>query len=350
VQASLAMPSLYDHQELESFFNKHQIPERKRRSFRRLFFREFSSLEDALPDKALVNEIHSHFEIPTLKIISRQDSQIDGATKLLLQTEDGQNIETVILRIGTGRTSLCISSQAGCTEKCTFCSTATLGFKRNLTLGEIIAQVMLAGKILSEEERKVRNVVFMGMGEPLRNTDNVLKALDIMLSSAYMGLSSKRVTVSTIGITEHISKLRTSFPEVNLALSLHASNDAVRDILMPINKTFPMEKIKETLVAVQDKTPGNLMIQYLLIKDLNDSAEQARELAQFLKGIECIINLIPYNDSMGMGSWKSSSEEKMLAFQEALQEHDFQVTCRHSLGRDIDAACGQLAAKNKKNS
>ena len=342
------MPSLYDHQELESFFNKQQFPERKRRSFRRLFFREFLDLDSAFDNPKFVELVRDHFEIPQLKIISRQDSKIDGASKLLVQTEDGLNIETVILRIGTGRTSLCISSQAGCTEKCTFCSTATLGFKRNLTLGEIIGQVILAGEILREEDRKVRNIVFMGMGEPLRNTDNVLKSLEIMLSSAYMGLSPKRVTVSTIGITENITRLRKSFPELNLALSLHASNDQVRDILMPINKTFPMAKIKETLLSAQKEASGDLMIQYLLIKDLNDSADQAQELAEFLKGINCIINLIPYNDSMGMGNWKSSSEEKMSAFQDVLQENDFQVTRRHSLGRDIDAACGQLAAKNQK--
>ncbi|WDE96806.1 23S rRNA (adenine(2503)-C(2))-methyltransferase RlmN [Lentisphaera profundi] len=341
------MPSLFNHQDLEKFFNKQQVPERKRRSFRRLLFREFMDLEDCSDDSALTSLIKDHFDIPKLKIISRQDSQIDGATKLLLQTDDGQNIETVILRIGTGRTSLCISSQAGCTEKCTFCSTATLGFKRNLTLGEIIAQVMLAGQILREEERQIRNIVFMGMGEPLRNTKNVLEALDLMLSSAYMGLSSKRVTVSTIGITENIGKLREQFPEVNLALSLHASNDKIRNILMPINKTFPMAKIKETLLSVQEQASGKLMIQYLLIKDLNDTPAQAAELAIFLKDINCIINLIPYNDSMGMGNWKCSSEEKMVAFQKVLQEQDFQVTRRHSLGQDIDAACGQLAAKNQ---
>ena len=304
------MPSLFNHEELETFFNKHQFPLRKRRSFRRLFFREFCDLTDALQNSDFQQLVEEYFDLPKLKIVSRQDSKIDGATKLLLQTEDGQNIETVILRIGTGRTSLCISSQAGCTEKCTFCSTATLGFKRNLTLNEIIGQVMLAGEILREEGRKVRNIVFMGMGEPLRNADNVIQSLHTMLSSSYMALSPKRVTVSTIGITDNILKLRKAYPEVNLALSLHASNDEVRNILMPINQKFPMANIKETLQSVKDE-PGDLMIQYLLIKDLNDSQAEARELAEFLCNIPCIINLIPYNDSMGMGNWKPTEEENV---------------------------------------
>ncbi len=203
---------------------------------------------------------------------------------------------------------------------------------------------MICGEILRQEQRTIRNVVFMGMGEPLRNIENVFPALDIIISSAYMGLSPKRVTVSTIGITDNISKLREAYPELNLALSLHAPNDAIRNVLMPINKKFNMAKIQGTLKSLQT---GRLMVQYLLIKDLNDQPQHAEELSEFLSEIECIVNLIPYNNSLGMGNWAPCSDEVMLEFQDVLQYKGLQVTRRHSLGKDIDAACGQLAAKHK---
>ena len=344
------LPSLYDQETFNKFLNKRQYPEKARRIFRRKFFKEFLPLQEALNDDELYAEVQESFDLPKLKITARQDSQIDGATKLLFETQDGQSIETVILRIDSGRTSLCISSQAGCTEKCTFCSTATLGFKRNLTLTEIMAQVQIAGEILREEGRQVRNIVFMGMGEPLRNSENVIPAVQVLLSKQLIALSPRRITVSTIGICDGITQLREACPEVNLAVSLHASNDRVRETLMPINKRFNMQLLRDTLIAAQDGASGNLMIQYLLIKDLNDSIEQAHELASFLKELKLIINLIPYNDSLGMGNWKASSEETMAAFQETLQSYNFQVTRRHSLGQDIDAACGQLAAKNQAKS
>ena len=338
------MTSFFDHEALENFFNKVQLPARKRRTFRRLYFREFESLTDSLNNSELEKEIVNKFEFPKLKVVTKQDSQLDGATKILFETHDGLQIETVILRIDTGRTSLCISSQAGCTEKCTFCSTATLGFKRNLTLTEIVGQVMFCGELLRREQRNIRNIVFMGMGEPLRNPENVFPALRVMISSAYMGLSPKRVTISTIGVTDQIIKLRKIYPEINLALSLHAPNDEIRDLLMPINKRDNMANIKETLCSLDS---GRLMIQYLLIKGLNDKEEQAQELSDFLRGIDCIINLIPYNNSLGVGQWMPCSDEQMLVFQDVLQNNFFQVTRRHSLGKDIDAACGQLAAKYK---
>ena len=342
-----SLPSLYDQEAFNKFLNKRQYPEKLRRQFRRRFFKEFLPLQDALNDDELFREITQSFELPKLKITARQDSKLDGATKILFETHDGQSIETVILRIDSGRTSLCISSQAGCTEKCTFCSTATLGFKRNLTQTEILAQIQAAGEILSTEGRSVRNVVFMGMGEPLRNAENVISAVQTIISKQLMALSPKRVTVSTIGICDGIRQLREACPEVNLAVSLHASNDQVREILMPINKRFHMNLLRDTLQEAQADCSGQLMIQYLLIKDLNDSQEQAHELAEFLRELKLIINLIPYNDSLGLGNWKASSEETMNSFQDVLQSYGFQVTRRHSLGQDIDAACGQLAAKNE---
>lgn len=346
---SVAMKkSIYDIEAVESFLTAAGLGHKELRRSRRLLYREFVPPEEMPWEDDLKASFLENFETNWLKLVAKANSEIDGATKLLFQTADGKNIETVILRIETGRTSICVSSQVGCTEQCRFCATGEMGFFRNLKFEEIIDQVMHASRILKDEERKIRNIVFMGMGEPLRNYDNLKKSLKMLLNGRTFQFAHKFITVSSLGLPELIMKFADEFPQVGLALSVNASNDETRSRIMPINDKHSLADLRRMLETLETMRDSGIMIEYIMFDGVNDSLENAKELADLLRGLDVHINLIPYNPDYSLDkNFIPSSRETVEKFQELLKAEGYKVTRRFSLGQDIAAACGQLANKVK---
>lgn len=276
--------------------------------------------------------------------ISKEQRSADGTIKWALKV-DGQEYETVYIPDGD-RATLCVSSQVGCALECTFCSTAQQGFNRNLRVSEIIGQVWRASQVIgfNNKKRAITNVVMMGMGEPLLNMTNLVPALNIMLDDYGFGLSKRRVTVSTSGVVPALDKLADSI-DVALAISLHASNDTLRDELVPINKKYNIEMLLASVKNYIGKSNANrkkVTIEYVLLDHVNDSTDQAHELAHLLKDTPCKINLIPFNPFPGSDYGKPSNS-RIDRFNKVLMEYENTVTIRKTRGDDIDAACGQLA-------
>lgn len=277
-------------------------------------------------------------DLPEIK--DRLESK-DGSTKLLLASDRGL-IEAVILRY-EGRTSLCVSSQVGCKLACSFCQTGKLGFVRHLTTAEILAQYIIADTIVRPEGRRVSHIVFMGMGEPLDNYDNVVTAVGRLTGKDCFGLSTRNVTVSTSGIVPKIRELAKD-ADCALAVSLHASRDELRTELMPINRKWSLEDLKAALLDYQKATGDKITIEYILIKDKNCGPREAKELVRFIHGLRAKVNLIPFNAHPGM-PYQRPSDDEIRAFQSYLAERSIPAPVRYSKGLDVSAACGQLAAK-----
>lgn len=271
----------------------------------------------------------------------------DGTRKWVLQFDDGNRIETVYIP-ESDRGTLCVSSQVGCALDCSFCSTGRRGFNRNLSTAEIISQVWLATRLIDEEKkpgRKVTNVVLMGMGEPLLNFDNVVKAVRIMMDDFAYGLSKRRVTVSTAGVVPAMDRLG-DILDMRLAVSLHATNDELRDQLVPLNKKYPLEQLIAACRRFIDKQNSRTRItfEYVMLDGVNDSAKHAEELVRLLKGIPTLMNLIPFNPFEGSG-YKTTPMKKIEKFSEILIKAGMTTVIRRTRGDDIDAACGQLVGK-----
>lgn len=278
-------------------------------------------------------------KVSDTKIKIKQTSS-DGTLKYLLEYPDGECVETVLMRFDNrANLTACVSSQVGCAVNCSFCATGKRGFIRNLTYKEIIEQVLT---IQRDTGLKVTNVVFMGQGEPLLNLDNVLKAMEIFNEDFQIG--ARRLTVSTSGIIPQINKLAELDMQSTLALSLHAPNHAIRKKLMQIENKYNMDDLKKTLKNYVDKTGRRITIEYLLIKDLNDTIEAAKELANYLQDIKCNINLIPYNPT-AQNDYQRPSNNSIMKFKYLLEHSGKKVTVRLERGADIDAACGQLKGK-----
>jgi 23S rRNA (adenine2503-C2)-methyltransferase len=262
----------------------------------------------------------------------------DGSKKFLFRTADGYGIESVLMPEKTHWT-LCISTQIGCALGCRFCYTGTLGLARNLTVAEILNQVS-AVLNTGEFQEKLPNLVFMGMGEPLLNYENTLKSLKILLSPWGFNFSHRKITVSTAGITPAIKELAHDLP-VNLALSLNASNDKTRTFLMPVNKKYPLKDLLAEARSFPIPSRKRITFEYILIKDVNDTAVHAEELARLLQKIPCKINLIPFNEYPS-APFKRPEERQIVRFQSILHQHNYTAPVRMSKGSDIVAACGQL--------
>ena len=280
--------------------------------------------------------------IDKLKLIKKQTSKIDQTEKFLFELSDGKKIETVLMR-EKERVTLCISTQAGCALNCIFCATGSMGFERNLSAGEIVDQIICAKEHLKEDE-KITNLVIMGMGEPLLNYENTLKSIRMIQSELGLSLSAKRITLSTAGIVPQIYKLSDEGLKIKLALSLNAPDDELRKKLMPITKKYPLSKVMEALKHYAKVNDTRITFEYVLIKDINDSKEQALELAKLVRGIPCKINLIPYNPVKNCPFIKPD-EDTLQKFRDILYPRAPAVTLRKSKGEDIQAACGQLKAK-----
>lgn len=296
--------------------------------------------------KALRERLLAQAEVRGPKVVLDQASA-DGTHKWLLRLDDGQCIETVFIP-EKDRGTLCVSSQVGCALDCTFCATARQGFNRNLTTAEIIGQVWVAKRRLQPDAGKSRvitNVVMMGMGEPLLNFDNVVRAMRIMLDDFGYGLSKRRVTLSTSGVVPAMDRLREVI-DVALAVSLHAPNDALRDQLVPLNRKYP---IAELLAACKRYVHGKhfksrVTFEYVMLEGVNDSPEHARELARILQGVPAKVNLIPFNP-FPQTQYRRSSVEAVARFRDMLLAKGLNTITRRTRGDDIDAACGQLAGK-----
>ncbi len=270
----------------------------------------------------------------------------DGTTKFVFKLQDGLFIESVLIPMNEGKITFCISSQVGCAMGCKFCKTATMGFKRNLKPSEIVSQVLLLKKYAKIPEKQKFNIVFMGMGEPLHNTENVFKAIKILTDKNLMDLSPRRITVSTSGLIDGIKKLA-KFPiKVRLAVSLNASTEEQRIKIMPITKGNPLNELIEELRKFPLAKRDRITFEYVLLKGFNDTEQDALRVYKLLKGIKCKINLIPFNP-YPESKFEKPEERDVLAFQRVLIDRGINAIIRKSKGEDISAACGMLASKEK---
>lgn len=303
---------------------------------------DFSQMTDLTKELRETLSARAEFTWPQIAEVERSE---DGTVKYGLKLKDNNYIEAVLIPEDDRRT-LCVSSQVGCAMGCEFCLTGSIGFIRNLTPGEIVGQVVGVKNWLHEilgPDEVLNNLVFMGMGEPLANFDNLLVALDILIEQRGLDFSERRITVSTCGLVPKIIELGQK-TKVNLAVSLHSVNDTTRSKLMPINKKYPVADLLEACRNFPMPKRKRIMFEYILIKDLNDSESDARTLAQKLKGIPCKINLLPYNESTGL-PFRRPADETIEIFQKILWKEGYTVMIRASRGADISAACGQLAGK-----
>jgi 23S rRNA (adenine2503-C2)-methyltransferase len=309
-------------------------------------FNEMSDISKVFRD---VLKEKTSIQLPSVMSDALSD---DGTRKWLFDVGSNNGIETVFIP-EDDRGTLCISSQVGCALECTFCSTGRQGFNRNLTTAEIIGQLWLANFYIRQQEgynalrntdRIISNVVMMGMGEPLANYDNVVAAMKLMLDDKAYGLSRRRVTLSTSGLVNAMDRLKEDCP-VALAVSLHASNDTLRDEIVPINKKFAIKELMAGCQRYLEKAPRDFVtFEYVMLDGINDSIEDAKALLQIVKDVPCKFNLIPFNPFPNSG-YKSSSNEQIRKFKDVLMNKNFIVTVRKTRGDDIDAACGQLAGQ-----
>lgn len=305
--------------------------------------RQFEDMHNV--SKKVIAFLEEEYFLDTLSISDQQQSN-DGTIKCAFTTHDGHITEGVLIPT-ENRVTACISSQVGCSLACKFCATGRLKLMRNLSPGEIYDQVLLLNE-LSEEAygQRLSNIVFMGMGEPLLNYKNMLLGIEKISSEIGLGFSPKRITVSTAGIAKMIKKLGDDQVKFNLALSLHAANDEKRSEIMEINDTNNLDALAESLKHFHQETNTRITFEYIIFKDFNDEIQDARELAEFCKHVPVKINIIEYNPIDG-GEFEKAEPQKVDAFAGFLESLNLVVNVRRSRGKDIDAACGQLANKNK---
>ncbi len=285
----------------------------------------------------------------SLEVDNEVTSQNGQTTKILFKTADNLLIEAVIMRHLTGRNTLCISCQAGCPMACTFCATGKLWLQKNLELHEIVEQVMYAAKKLNSEGKTLRNIVFMGMGEPMLNYDVMKQAIEIFTAQKKFDLSNRRVTVSTCGIVPGIEKFTTDFPQTSLAISLHAPNDEIRKSIMPVDHTYDLKKLMTSLDRYVEQTNKRVFYEYIMINGVNDHIALADELWKLLQWRLAHVNFIPYNPWEGTSSDGYSTTPRFIIekFQKILEKYGVVSTIRATMWDDIDAACGQLARKKQ---
>lgn len=300
-------------------------------------FEEMSDVAKSFREK--LGELY-YFHLP--KICVKQVAY-DGTIKLLLELEDGSKVETVLMRYNYGN-AICVSSQVGCNMGCAFCASGQLKKKRNLSAAEMVGQVMVVNEILEEEGSKVSHVVVMGTGEPFDNYDEVMDFIRILNDPKGFEIGARHITVSTCGLPDKIRAYALEGLQVNLALSLHAPNNEIRNRLMPINKAYPLEETMEAIRYYENTTSRRVTFEYIMLKGINDGESEAKELVKLLKGITSYVNLIPYNEVENL-PFRRTSKESVNLFMNILKEGGVNVTVRKEFGHDIDAACGQLRAK-----
>lgn len=301
---------------------------------------DFAAMTD-LP-VALRADLAERYQIAWPVVREERRSAADGSKKYVLGLEDGREVEAVFILYGS-RVTLCLSSQAGCALKCRFCLTGTMGLERHLTAGEIVGQAAVLARDNDLKPNGYR-IVFMGMGEPLHNYDAVLSAFRVLSDPDGFALAPRRVTLSTVGLVPAIDRLAGESPRPRLAVSLAAGHDALRDELMPINRTYDLERLMEACRRFPLAPRERITFEYILLEDRNDSVEEARRVARLLRGVRAKVNVIPYNEA-GVPGLRTPSQERVARFRDALLDRGVPATVRWSKGRDIGAACGQLVRR-----
>ncbi len=341
--------SIYSLQldELKSWLTENdEKPFRAEQIFDWLYKKRITAFEDmSNVAKGLRDKISEHFQLTTLNTAIQQTSA-DGTIKFLFELHDGYSIETVLMRHDYGN-SVCVTTQVGCRIGCTFCASTLGGLKRHLEAGEIVAQVVKVQQTLDETNERVDSVVIMGIGEPFDNYDNMLSFLKIINHEKALNIGARHITVSTSGIVPKIYQFADEQTQINFAISLHAPNTELRSRLMPINKAYKLDDLMKAVRYYIDKTGRRISFEYGLFGGVNDSIEHAEELASLLKGIKCHVNLIPVN-YVPERDYVRTPREKIFAFEKTLKNLGINVTIRREQGSDIDAACGQLRAKERK--
>ncbi len=327
-------------QELESFVKESGLPSfRAKQILHWIYEKHTQSIQEITElSKDLGEKLSEKAYISNLELLDRQISK-DGTEKFLFGLEDGETIESVLIP-DEDRLTLCISSQVGCATVCRFCLTGKFGLKRNLNAHEIVDQIIFTSRTI--KPRRLTNVVLMGMGEPLANFENVVEAL--WRITEFMKISPRRITLSTSGIVPKILELPQKAPMVNLAISLNATTDAVRDYIMPINKTYPIKQLLDACRKFPLPARRRITFEYVMLKDINDTPEDAKRLINLLKGIPSKVNLIPFNPYEG-SEFKRPDDKRVLEFQNILIKGNVIALIRKSKGQDILAACGQLKAR-----
>ncbi|WP_274855703.1 23S rRNA (adenine(2503)-C(2))-methyltransferase RlmN [Bacillus methanolicus] len=342
-------PSIYSLQLHEL---KDWLKERNEKAFRAeqifdwLYKKRVSDFEEMsnLP-KTLREMLKDHFTLTTLKTIIKQTS-LDGTIKFLFELHDGYSIETVLMRHDYGN-SVCVTTQVGCRIGCTFCASTLGGLKRNLEAGEIVAQVVKVQQALDETGERVSSVVIMGIGEPFDNYDQMLSFLKIVNHDKGLNIGARHITVSTSGIIPKIYQFADENMQINFAISLHAPNTELRSRLMPINRAYKLPDLMKAVRYYIEKTGRRVSFEYGLFGGVNDQEEHAEELANLIKGIKCHVNLIPVN-YVPERNYVRTPRNQIFKFEKTLKKHGINVTIRREHGHDIDAACGQLRAKERK--
>lgn len=337
------MENIYNYslEQLTNYFASiNQKPFRAKQVFSWLYQKEASSFDEMSNlSKELREQLKEHFTFDILKIVEKQESK-DGTIKYLFEMLDGSLIETVLMIHDYGK-SLCVTSQVGCNMKCSFCASGLLRKQRDLTPGEIVAQVM---KVQLDTKQRISHVVVMGTGEPFDNYDNVMEFVRIINHPNGLAIGARHITISTCGLIPGIQRYSDEGIQTNLAISLHAPNDEIRNQLMPINRRYPLDDLRRAISDYIDKTNRRVTFEYILLKDVNDSLVDARQLAHYLRGLNAYVNLIPYN-SVDEHGYQPSDQETIEKFKSELLRLHINVTLRKEHGRDIDGACGQLRAK-----
>lgn len=340
-------PFIYDYtlEQLQDWMKQNGEPAfRGGQLFDWLYVKRVTSFEAMTNlSKALREKLEEQFSFVTLSEITKFESK-DGTVKFLFGLHDNHAIETVIMRHSYGN-SICVTTQVGCRIGCTFCASTLGGLKRNLTSGEIVAQVVTAQQMLDATNERVSSIVIMGSGEPFENYDATMAFLRIMIHEKGLNIGQRHITVSTSGIVPSMYKFAEENTQINLAISIHAPNDALRSKLMPVNRRYPFEEVMDACRAYIAKTGRRITFEYALIGGVNDGSEHAQELADVLQGMLCHVNLIPVNH-VPERNYVRTPREQIFEFHRILERNKINATIRREQGHDIAAACGQLRAKH----
>lgn len=337
------MRNIYDLtiKELEEYFlNINEKTFRSTQVYEGIYKKRLSSFDEMTNiSKDLREKLNKDFSLHKIKLLVKQKG--DNVNKYLFELEDGNKIESVLMFHDYG-ISICVSSQVGCNMSCAFCESGRLKKVRNLLAYEIVQQILL---IEEDIKQRITHVVVMGIGEPFDNYDNVMRFVKIINSAKGIDIGSRHITISTCGVIPGIKKFMEEEGQVNLAISLHAPNNELRSKLMKINKAYNLEELMKTIKEYINKTNRRVTFEYIMLEDINDSEKEAMELVELLKGMNCYVNLIPYNETENIG-FKRTKKWKILKFYDILKSNKINVTIRKEFGGNVDAACGQLRANN----
>lgn len=332
----------YDLSELkQELISLEEKPYRAEQIFNWIYIDKVKEFDDMTNISLELREkLKQNYTMCNFKILKKQEAS-DGTKKYLFDVLDGNAIETVLMQYHHGKT-ICVSSQIGCKMGCKFCASTGIKFVRNLTAGEIVEQILAVEQDIKEN---ISNIVFMGIGEPFDNYDNVMAAIRIINNQKGLNIGARHISISTSGVVPRIYDFANEKLQCTLSISLHATNNEKRSSMMPVNNAYPLEELMEACKQYIKKTNKRISFEYALAKDNNDNEEDAKALVKLLKGMLCHVNLIPIN-KIENGNYVKSSNENIIKFRDYLNDHKIVATIRRELGADIDAACGQLRRKN----